>query len=447
MKKILFFFLFVNAVTFAQFIVKGTMQEIEDPSWVLLYKIEGTKEVFLKNTQIKKEGSIGLFEFILPDDSKQGSYRIKFNLKENGFIDFLFNKEDIAIDFNPKDPNNTIIYKKSEENKIYTTFLNDIASAQFKIDSIQREYFKSPSEILKEFYNSWLIKLKKIQKNYIQISQGTLVYHFIKASDRYNANEIVNNPEEYITNSINHFFDHIEFSNEVLYNSSFLVDRISDYIFYLNYSTDQKKQKELFKKASSIVIEKIENLSFKTDVIEFLISQFTVIQSPEVVEYLFANHYYSLPKEKQNVNFKKKIFEKISIAIGMIAPDFSWEENGKQILLSNIKDGLSYLLIFYSTECSHCLKEVPKVFEFMKLNKNTKVIAFAMETSKKKWMNYKNNMPGWHHVLGLKKWENKIAKMYQVNSTPTYFVLGMNKEIISKPERIEDLKLVLEQLN
>ena len=92
--------------------------------------------------------------------------------------------------------------------------------------------------------------------------------------------------------------------------------------------------------------------------------------------------------------------------------------------LSTVSGGYSYLLIFYSTECSHCLREVPQVYEFMKGKDKTKVIAFAMETSDTTWKNYVKTLLGWHHVLGLNKWENKIAKKYQINSTPTYFVLG-----------------------
>ena len=145
--------------------------------------------------------------------------------------------------------------------------------------------------------------------------------------------------------------------------------------------------------------------------------------------------------------FKNKILSQLRIAIGRDAPDFSWTENGQELRLSTLKDGLNYLLIFYSTECSHCLKEVPEVFEYLKDKTNTKVIAFAMETSENTWLNYQLKMPGWHHVLGLNKWENTIARTYQVNSTPSYFVLGMDKQIISIPKKIADLKLVLKELN
>ena len=142
-----------------------------------------------------------------------------------------------------------------------------------------------------------------------------------------------------------------------------------------------------------------------------------------------------------------KILAQLRIAIGRVAPDFSWTENGKELRLSSLKDGLSYVLIFYSTGCSHCLREVPEIFDYMKSKTNTKVIAFAMETSAKTWTNYQLKMPGWHHVLGLGKWENTTARTYQINSTPTYFVLGMDKEIISIPKTLDDLKLVLRELN
>jgi hypothetical protein len=83
----------------------------------------------------------------------------------------------------------------------------------------------------------------------------------------------------------------------------------------------------------------------------------------------------------------------------------------------------------------------------MKGKDKTKVIAFAMETSDDIWKNYIKNLPGWHHVLGLNKWENKIARTYQITSTPTYFVLGMDKTIIANPEKLDELKVILEGLD
>ncbi len=447
MKKIIVLFLFISAFSYAQYAIKGTMSPIENSSWVLLYKIEGTKQIFVKNTQVRKEGKTGFFEFSLPTDAKVGSYRIKYSMKRDGFMDFLFNKENIVFEFNPKDLENTIVFHESKENQIYISFLKKIYTAQYTLDSLQSEYFRNPSSLIKEAYIRSLGNFQKIEKEYILASEEKLVNHFIKASLRYNSSEIFERPVDYISSSITHFFDHIDFSNKTLYNSTFLFDKISEYVVSLNVAANPAQKEEFYKKASKAAIEKTTTISFKTDVINYLISQFAEIKNAVLVDHLFANYFDKLPKENQNIKLKNKILAQLRIAIGRVAPDFSWTENGKELRLSSLKDGLSYVLIFYSTECSHCLREVPEIFDYMKGKTNTKVIAFAMETSAKTWTNYQLKMPGWYHVLGLGKWGNNTARTYQINSTPTYFVLGKDKQIISIPKTLDELKLVLRELN
>ena len=331
--------------------------------------------------------------------------------------------------------------------RLYISFLKKIYTAQYTLDSLQSEYFRNPSLEIKKAYARSLGNFQKIEKEYILASKEKLVNHFIKASLRYNSSEIFERPVDYISSSITHFFDHIDFSNKTLYNSTFLFDKISEYVVSLNVAANPAQKEEFYKKASKAAIEKSTTISFKTDVINYLISQFTEIKNAVLVDHLFANYFDKLPKENQNIKLKNKILAQLRIAIGRVAPDFSWTENGKELRLSSLKDGLSYVLIFYSTGCSHCLREVPEIFDYMKSKTNTKVIAFAMETSAKTWTNYQLKMPGWHHVLGLGKWENTTARTYQINSTPTYFVLGMDKEIISIPKTLDDLKLVLRELN
>ena len=51
-----------------------------------------------------------------------------------------------------------------------------------------------------------------------------------------------------------------------------------------------------------------------------------------------------------------------------------------------------------------------------------------------------------HHVLGLNKWNNKTARIYNINTTPTYFVLDSNKKIIANPIALKDLETLIKQL-
>ncbi len=98
-------------------------------------------------------------------------------------------------------------------------------------------------------------------------------------------------------------------------------------------------------------------------------------------------------------------------------------------------------MVFWSTSCSHCLREIPLLHAYMENKKGIKVIAFALEEDAFVWENYsKANLSGWHNVLGLNKWQNKVSTTYQVFSTPSYFVLDNNKKIIAKPNEIKDVK-------
>lgn len=455
MRNLLLLLLLIGSTSQAQYSVKGTMHPHKNYEWALLYKIEGVREIFVKNAEIKKQlqkkdditRTIGNFEFKLPANTKPGYYRITYDLRQNKYVDFLFNKEDVEFSFNPGDVEGTTMFTQSKENQLYHKFLYDISVAQHKVDSLQVAYLKAPSLGIESTYNKAIENIYAVQQRYNTDSQGTLAYHFIKATDRYNAPSIAKTSQEYLDGVIDNFYNNIDFSSPQLYNSSFLVDRITDYVFYMNYSQNPTRQLELYQKAVNLSISKATSIEFKSDVIQFLISQFVALKNEAMVDYLMINHFNKLPIEKQDVEFRKEVEESMSVAIGKMAPDFSWTENGKLMNLSSLKDGTSYLVIFYSTTCSHCEREVPQIFEFMKGKNKTKVIAFAMETEENGWQNFKQKLPGWHHVIGLNKWSNEVARKYQITSTPTYFVLGMDKKIIANPETLKELKVIIERLN
>ncbi len=455
MKKITLFLLLLSTYIQAQYSIKGHLNPPKKHSWMLLYKLEGVKQTYLQNTKINAtnktiagaETTVGYFEFQLPADTKKGVYRITYDIDNGGFVDILFNKENIELTINPDAPQIGVNIIQSKENEVYQNYMREIAARQYKTDSTQIAYIKNKQQNSKAGYSASLKKLNEIQNRYLKKSEGMFAYHFIKASKRYNSNTIVETYDEYISNALSHFFDHIDLNDKNLRNSSFLSDRISDYVFYMNFATTPKEQDINYKKAVDLILSEVKDIAFKADIIEFLISQFTVLKNAVLVDYLFKKHFDSLPEKHQNLEFKNKTLAEMAAAVGRIAPDFSWEENGKTIKLSEVSGSSNYLLIFYSTECPHCLREVPQVFDFLKNNSKVKVVAFAMEEEASTWKNYKNTLPGWHHALGLGKWKNEVARTYQINATPTYFVLDANKKITSIPETLNDLKAVLKQLN
>ena len=93
-KNILAFVLLISSFTYAQHSVKGSMSPKIKTDWVILYKIEGTKQVFINNTTIKtdsifisgKKQAIGTFEI---KDSKI-SHVLNFYKIENKTFKKIF---------------------------------------------------------------------------------------------------------------------------------------------------------------------------------------------------------------------------------------------------------------------------------------------------------------------------------------------------------------------
>jgi thiol-disulfide isomerase/thioredoxin len=426
MKKIALLIILISSFAQAQFSINGTLTHSLDTDWVILYRIEGSKQQFVQNTTIKKdtlfiEGkkqTIGTFKFKLPATTKASSYRINYRTKGTNFVDFIFNKENVSFTFHPDYPEQTILFSESKENITYKSYLNDIFKQQQKLDSLQVVAIRNPELDLKKNYKTALIKVNNIQKKYLETTQKMYVHPFIKASFRESSPEIKTNVKEYMSAIKATFFDPIDFSNDTLVNSSFLLDRVTDYVFYLNYSDDIKTQQTLYKSAVERVFTKIKDAGFRKNVIEFLIEKFEENNNFRMIDFLFKNYYDALPKSLQNAKFKTEKVKLLATTIGRIAPNFSWKEHGKDYQLSTLNEAKNYLLVFWSTGCSHCLKEIPELYTFLQDKKNLKVIAFAMENNEARWKSLKATLPNWHHVLGLNKWTNKTAQAYNINATP-----------------------------
>ena len=246
MKKILFSILFLSSFVHAQYSVKGTMIPALESDWVILYKLNGAKQTFITNTTIKfdsvsvsgEKSKIGTFEFILPENATPGYYRVNYRLDKVGDLDFIFNKENINFGFHPDYPSQSVSFSESEENILYLKYLKTIQSAQKELDTIQINAFKNPEKKFNRYYKAKLKEVNTIQKKFVEKAKNKYVQPFIIAAARVNASEVQTTPENYSKFRENTYFNNMDFTNKTLLNSSFLVESIADYVFYLNHSKD-----------------------------------------------------------------------------------------------------------------------------------------------------------------------------------------------------------------
>ncbi|HBK72149.1 MAG TPA: hypothetical protein DDZ39_10935, partial [Flavobacteriaceae bacterium] len=179
----------------------------------------------------------------------------------------------------------------------YQNYLKEISSTQEKLDSLQVAYFNSSEkDTIKTLYQQQQTDLTKTQQHFELTSKGKLAYHFIKASATYYPEKPFDNPQDYLNSIKTHFFDFIDFNDETLLNSTFISDKITDYIFYINRSEDAETNIKLQKDAIATVISNIgDNLNLARDVQEGLLYNFTQQQNIPLAKYILENYYQKLP--------------------------------------------------------------------------------------------------------------------------------------------------------
>jgi len=444
--RILPFLIFLLSTgAWAQYSIKGTIDPSHDYSWILLYKLENGDQTYVDNADVVD----GAFEFKV-DEGASGIYRAYYQIENNLYVEFIYNKEEIDFTFNPENPAESIFFSQSEENSLYQEYYKTVRAGQKAIDSVQGLYFATsdPKEttLLETQYKKALTDLETHQKEFEERSQDMMAHHIIRASRQYNPPSPVKEPQVYIDEIKAHFFDSMDVNDSVLAHSSFITDRMQDYVLYLNQSDTQEAsnilQKEAIDKAvdwagdKHVLLEKFE---------ESLIQEYLHLQNTPMVRYVMDEHYTKLPKEVQNIKFMSKIKASMKTAIGVRAPDFSWEVEGQEKHLYGLVGTDYYIVLFFSSGCPHCQMEVPEFHKFISGIENMKVVTVGLEDEVKSWEDMTANYPEFINVLDLDKWSSPKVKAYGVQAIPTYFVLDAEKHILAKPEDFEELKSLFEE--
>ncbi len=437
-KKLVFIIMVLPTIVVAQHTIKGHFSPAKDYEWVVLYEVTPISSLFIANTEINEEG---YFEFQLDSTITQGMYKIVFGLpqEENNF-DIIYNaKEDVEFTFN----NETgIEYKSSIENQLVSSYTNSMSLISQGIGNFF-QLQSNDSLALSSIFKTQ----RETQTNFEEAAKGTIASHFIVANRPY-IPEGFEDIKTYINNLKIHFFDHVDFNNETLQSSSFLIERILNYVFGM-YSENEEEIVTYEKNIDDVFLAmKNADPLIKKNLLEVLWQQMVDANFEEVANYISDNYLISLAEALDDRELVDGLTLFKSLSIGNVAPDFSWEveeETSTIKKLSELNTAENYIIVFWSSTCGHCLIEIPQLQTYVNSLEEGKlqVIAIGLEDEPFRWENETLKYPEFIHVLGLGKWKNEIGNSYNVTSTPTYFVLDKDKKIIAKPYDFEVLKRFL----
>ena len=433
MKKLLIILFVLPFISLAQS-VQGTFSPAEDYTYAFLYKAtpEGANYV----DRGKLDGA-GNFEIPLDSTVTPGIYKIVYAIppEENNF-DFIYDgKETIAFNFSN---DNGVEFTMSEENKLWNSYLKSIDMVN---QTISNYYSKENTD--KEGFKSIFKVLKDTQLAYEESANGKIVSAFIIANRPYIPTQY-EDLSTYSKHLKQQYLSSIDFSNYLLQSSSFLVDRVTAYVFNMV----QDPSDSIYKQHVDDVAAAINNddVIIKTSLLEILWQRFVTMENHDVANYITDSYLLELANATENKVLAETILSYKNTSIGTKAPDFEIIRDGKKTSLHQLRGAGNYLVIFWSSGCGHCLAELPKVKELVAKKPNIKVVAFGLEEDATDWTEEIKNYPNFIHVIGLEKWNNPIVKTYGVAATPMYFLLSSSKIIMAKPYSFEDLEVVLKDL-
>jgi len=439
-KRLLFLTFLLPSLLIAQHTIKGTFSPAKDYNFALLYKVNPTISDYVSNAEILEDGS---FEFKLDSTRTKGMYRLVYAVPQEDYnFDIIYNgKEDIELTFNSE---TGVAFKTSVENKLLASYTNSMSMITQSIGN----YFSQESQdstALKTIFNTQ----RETQENFEEAAKDASVLEFIKANKPYIPEE-VEAVTTYIDNLKMHYFDFVDFNNPILQSSNFLEERMLNYVFGM--ASESKDELDNYKENIDVVYNHMKTAPKEVQRILLfdLWQQMADLGFESVANYISENYLMDLVLALNDRELIHALKLYNSLSKGKVAPNFDIDiqENGKFITkkLTDLEGAENYVIVFWSSTCSHCLDEVPQLQTFVKsLEENAvQVVAIGLEETPYKWKNLTYDFPEFIHVYGEGKWDNKIGKSYGVSATPTYFILDSDKKIASRPLDFEALKKYFE---
>lgn len=135
---------------------------------------------------------------------------------------------------------------------------------------------------------------------------------------------------------------------------------------------------------------------------------------------------------------KEQLDKEKTTKIGGVAPNFSAPTPDGNVLALNDVKGKLTLVDFWAAWCRPCRAENPNIVSVYNKyhDKGLNVIGVSLDTRAEDWKGaIDTDGLTWNHISNLKRFQDPIAQMYNINAIPAAFLLDENGVIIAKDLR------------
>lgn len=451
MKKRLFALLLLIPFSVnAQFTVTG---KVADHFLKSVYLLSYYGERTFLIDSVKTDAS-GRFTVSLPETTPPGLYRVSFG--KSGFVDLIVNREKVSFTTDIRALDDSLKILESVENRLYYDFVRWDREAQERLELLQPVLDYYP--VRNEYYALTATEYEGIQRESARRSEVIRNDH--PGSYAFRLIQLYGTPflpaslgrDERMAYLKQHYFDQTDFSDTSLLRSPAFANKAISYLaLYSNNRLQQKQLEAEFIKAVTVILSAASaNAEAYRFLLDYLIGGFDKYHFEDVITYMAEN--FSDPSSCENADKKSALQKKLEtykkIATGKPAPDFTLPDaKGVPVILSVLQSEYT-LLIFFSSECSHCAEMLPKVKELYdhQKPKRLEIVAASLDTERASWLAFiREGKFGWINVCDLKGFDSPAADLYNIYATPTMFLLNKDKTILAKPISFRELEQVLRE--
>ncbi|MBW7867020.1 MAG: redoxin domain-containing protein [Brumimicrobium sp.] len=481
--KVLVLTLFIGNLSYSQNITLKVIG-IKDTT-VNLIKYVGNKLYYADTAELKG----GKVTF---DGSKQEPGIMGLLLPGQKYFEFVFNKEEVNIEV--KSPNyvETMVINKSNENKIFLSYMKYIKEQREKADQLREGQKEITDEAKKKEIDEQIRKIGDdvlaYQEKVVKENPTTLVSKIISMSSDIKIPEAPLKEDGTKDENFgyfymrDHYFDNIDLTDDRLVNTPILQNKLEYY-----YSKNMLLQHpDTLIKYIKPVMDKIPEGSM---MYRFFVTNITsafekskIMGMDKVMNFMIWNYYCSLDK---NGNYKGYWMEqdkledlckdtkfRIRLMIGEVPPNIILPDSTNQKWYNLYKEEADYtILYFWDPDCGHCKKVTPqlqKLYAQKLQGRNVKVFAVGKATGddfehwkkfiKKEGLTfinvgvtrdlYNKAKEDPYSVIPSKTTLESInyQETYDIYSTPRMWVLDKDKKIIAKSLSIAQVERFLDEL-
>ncbi|WP_160139200.1 peroxiredoxin family protein [Chryseobacterium sp. c4a] len=385
----------------------------------ILYTLNGSKDIIVTKEQSKNN----TWTFKYPNNY-MGMMKIYFPVTNNT-VSFI--SENKNVNFKLDIQNNKV------KDVIYLDEANELMSKQQE-GSQKKELILPALAQIKEYYkdNTDFGKALKTEIERLSGTAGSIdaaKHPFIAYYNTNYSKFLGNSADSAKKVDQDEIINFLDKSNDMLESSSLLRPVL---VSYLNSGGNTNVGGSVDKLLDRLKVETPRGQTVLSELIDI----FDVYQMDE-----FKNKYLGMAKNLKctiNDRLASTLKSNANVEMGALFPNYKFQSatNTTAKSLYDVKADKK-VIVFWSSTCSHCESELPKLLE--KYNdlksKNIQVIALSLDVDKSSYSNKIAAFP-WVNDSELRGWNSSYVDTYNVHATPTYFILDANNKIINKPDHV-----------